>query len=146
MIEMSLQGKVCLVTGSTSGIGKVTARELANKGATVVLVCRNRAKGEATQAEIKQATGNDLVDLLIADLSLLQDIRRLATEFQAKYSNLHILINNAGSVYSSRKITSEGLEATLAVNYLLGLSMSVLWHKAETLRLTTYKARNAMPQ
>lgn len=118
MAETTLQGKVCLVTGSTSGIGKVTARELANKGATVVLVCRNRAKGEDAQAEIKQATGNDLVDLLVADLSLLQDVRRLATEFQAKYSNLHILINNAGGVYSSREITSEGLEATLAVNYL----------------------------
>ncbi|MBA2392343.1 MAG: SDR family NAD(P)-dependent oxidoreductase [Ktedonobacteraceae bacterium] len=118
MTEMSLQGKVCLVTGSTSGIGKVTARELANKGATVVLVSRNRAKGEATQAEIKQVTRNKNVDLLVADLSLLEDVRRLATKFQDRYSYLHILINNAGGVYSSREITSEGLEATLAVNYL----------------------------
>lgn len=118
MTEMSLQGKVCLVTGSTSGIGKVTARELANKGATVVLVSRNRAKGEATQAEIKQVTRNKNVDLLVADLSLLEDVRRLATKFQDRYGYLHILINNAGGVYSSREITSEGLEATLAVNYL----------------------------
>ncbi len=118
MTEMSLQGKICLVTGSTSGIGKVTARELANKGATVVLVSRNRAKGEATQAEIKQTTGNENVDLLVADLSLLQEVRCLAVEFQQKYSHLHILVNNAGGVYSPRKVTSEGLEATLALNYL----------------------------
>lgn len=118
MTEMSLQGKICLVTGSTSGIGKVTARELANKGATVVLVSRNRAKGEATQAEIKQTTGNENVDLLVADLSFLQEVRRLVAEFQQKYSHLHILINNAGGAYGSREVTSEGLEATFVVNYL----------------------------
>ncbi len=118
MIEMSLQGKICLVTGSTSGIGKVTARELANKGATVVLVSRNRAKGEKTMAEIRRETGNENVDLLVADLSLLQEVHRLAAEFQQKYTHLHILVNNAGGVYSSRTVTSEGLEATFAVNYL----------------------------
>jgi NAD(P)-dependent dehydrogenase (short-subunit alcohol dehydrogenase family) len=118
MTETSLQGKICLVTGSTAGIGKVTARELAKMGATVVLVSRNRAKGEATQAEIKQATGNEHVDLLVADLSLLQDVRRLAGAFQQKYRHVHILVNNAGGTYGSRTVTSEGLEATLAFNYL----------------------------
>ena len=118
MIDQSLQGKICLVTGSTSGMGKVTARELASRGATVVLVSRNREKGEATQAEIKQSTGNENVDLLIADLSLLQEVRRLAEAFQQKYGHLHILVNNAGGTYSSRTVTSEGLEATLAFNYL----------------------------
>src|SRR5258708_3110986 len=118
MTETNLQGKIALVTGSTSGIGKVTARELARQGATVVLVGRNRAKGEATQAEIKQATGNENVDLLIADLSLLADVRRVASEFKQKYSQLHILINNAGGASSSRKLTSEGFEWTFATNYL----------------------------
>ena len=118
MTDNHLQGKICLVTGSTSGIGKVTARELANRGATVVLVSRSRAKGEATQAEIKQATGNQHVELLVADLSLLQDVRRLATEFQHTYPHLHLLVNNAGGAYPRRTLTSEGLEATLAVNYL----------------------------
>ncbi|HEY3991457.1 MAG TPA: SDR family NAD(P)-dependent oxidoreductase, partial [Ktedonobacteraceae bacterium] len=93
MSEMSMQGKICLVTGSTSGMGKVTAKELANRGATVVLVGRNREKGEMTQAEIKRETGNENVDLLVADLSLLQDVRRLATEFQQKYRHLHVLVN-----------------------------------------------------
>ena len=119
MSEMSMQGKICLVTGSTSGMGNVTARELASRGATVVLVGRNREKGEATQAEIRRETGNANVDLLIADLSLLQDVRRLVAEFQQKYHHLlHVLVNNAGAIYRSRNVTSEGLEATFAVNYL----------------------------
>jgi NAD(P)-dependent dehydrogenase (short-subunit alcohol dehydrogenase family) len=118
MFENSMQGKICLVTGSTSGMGKVTARELASRGATVVLVGRNREKGEATQAEIRRETGNENVDLLIADLSLLQDVRRLAKEFQQKYRHLHVLVNNAGAIYGSRTITSEGLETTFIVNYL----------------------------
>jgi NAD(P)-dependent dehydrogenase (short-subunit alcohol dehydrogenase family) len=118
MTENHLQGKICLVTGSTSGIGKVTTRELANTGATVVLVSRSRAKGEATRAEIKQATGNQRVDLLVADLSVLEDVRRLAAEFQQTYPHLHLLVNNAGGAYPTRTLTSEGFEATLAVNYL----------------------------
>ena len=118
MTENQLQGKICLVTGSTSGIGKVTARELANRGATVVLVSRSRAKGEATQAAIKQATGNQDVELLVADLSVLEDVRRLATEFQQTHSHLHLLVNNAGGAYPRRTLTSDGFEATLAVNYL----------------------------
>jgi len=118
MTENRLQGKICLVTGSTSGIGKVTARELANRDATVVLVSRSRAKGEATQAEIKQATCNQHVELLVADLSLLEEVRRLAAEFQHTHHRLHLLVNNAGCAYPTRTLTSEGLEATLAVNYL----------------------------
>jgi len=118
MTENRLQGKMCLVTGSTSGIGKVTARELAKQGATVVLVSRTRAKGEATQTEITQATGNPHVELLVADLSLLADVRRLASEFQHTNSHLHLLVNNAGCAYPTRTLTSEGLEATLVVNYL----------------------------
>jgi NAD(P)-dependent dehydrogenase (short-subunit alcohol dehydrogenase family) len=118
MTENRLEGKICLVTGSTSGIGKVTARELAKQGATVVLVSRARAKGEATQAEITQATGNPHVELLVADLSLLADVRRLASEFQHTSPHLHLLVNNAGCAYPTRTLTSEGLEATLVVNYL----------------------------
>ncbi len=126
MSEMSMRGKICLVTGSTSGLGKITARELANRGATVVLVGRNREKGEATQAEIRRETGNENVDLLIADLSLLQDVRHLATEFQQKYQHLDVLVNNAGAMHSSREITSEGFEVTFVVNYLAPFLLSEL--------------------
>jgi NAD(P)-dependent dehydrogenase (short-subunit alcohol dehydrogenase family) len=118
MADVNLQGKIALVTGSTSGIGKVTARELARQGATVVIVSRTRAKGEATLAEIKLATGNEQIDLLIADLNSQADIRRLAEEFKQKYSQLHILINNAGGINQNRAVTPEGFEATFATNYL----------------------------
>jgi NAD(P)-dependent dehydrogenase (short-subunit alcohol dehydrogenase family) len=118
MTENRLEGKICLVTGSTSGIGKVTARELANRGATVVLVSRSRAKGEATQAEITQATGNQNLELLVADLSVLENVRKLASEFQQTHDHLHLLVNNAGCAYPTRTLTPDGFEATLAVNYL----------------------------
>src|SRR5258707_14635300 len=118
MAEISMQGKVCLVTGSNSGIGKVTARELARMGATVVMVCRNRAKGEAVQKEIQETTGSDKVDLLIADLASLADVRRVADEFKQKYTQLHVLVHNAGGANNERKMTPDGYEATLAANYL----------------------------
>jgi NAD(P)-dependent dehydrogenase (short-subunit alcohol dehydrogenase family) len=118
MTDINMQGKVCLVTGSSSGIGKVTARELARMGATVVMVCRNRAKGEAAQAEIKEASGNAQVDLIIGDLSSLADVSRVASEFKQKYSQLHVLINNAGGINTERKVTPDGLEYTFATNYL----------------------------
>jgi NAD(P)-dependent dehydrogenase (short-subunit alcohol dehydrogenase family) len=118
MTEINMQGKVCLVTGSSSGIGKVTARELARMGATVVMLCRNRAKGEAAQTEIKAATGSDQVDLIIADLSSLAEVRRAASEFKQRYTQLHVLINNAGGANSARSVTRDGLEATFAANYL----------------------------
>ncbi|GAC1368752.1 MAG: SDR family oxidoreductase [Ktedonobacteraceae bacterium] len=132
MSELSMQGKVCLVTGSTSGMGKVTAKELARRGATVVLVARNREKGEATQAEIRRETGNENVDLLIADLSSLQEVRHLAAEFQQKYRHLHVLINNAGAIYSTRSVTTEGFETTFVVNYLAPFLLTELL--AETLK------------
>ncbi|GHO46043.1 SDR family oxidoreductase [Ktedonospora formicarum] len=116
--NISMRGKVCLVTGSSSGIGKVTARELAKMGATVVMVCRDRGKGEAARAEIMEESSNDQVDLIIADLSELSQVRRVASEFKQKYSQLHVLIHNAGGIYAERKTTSDGLEQTFVVNYL----------------------------
>jgi NAD(P)-dependent dehydrogenase (short-subunit alcohol dehydrogenase family) len=118
MAKSNMQGKVCLVTGSSSGIGKVTARELAKMGATVVMVCRNRTKGEAAQAEIKAASGNAQVDLIVADLSKLSEVRRVASEFKQSYTQLHVLVNNAGGIHSEHKVTSDGLEFTFATNYL----------------------------
>lgn len=118
MAKSNMQGKVCLVTGSSSGIGKVTARELAKLGTTVVMVCRNRAKGEAAQAEIKEASGNAQVELIVADLSELSQVRRVANEFKQSYTQLHVLVNNAGGINSEYKVTPDGLEFTFATNYL----------------------------
>jgi len=113
-----MQGKICLVTGANSGIGYEAALALAQMGATVVMVCRNRAKGETAQAEIKTKSGNTAVDLMIADLSIQREVRRLADEFKAKYQKLHVLLNNAGGVHGQREVTADGYEVTFAVNHL----------------------------
>ncbi len=126
MATSTMQGKVCLVTGSSSGIGFVTARDLATLGATMVMLCRNRTKGEAVQAEIKEASGNAQVDLIVADLSELSQVRRAAHEFKQRYTQLHVLINNAGGMNAERKVTSEGLEATFATNYLASFLLTHL--------------------
>jgi retinol dehydrogenase-14 len=110
--------KISLVTGANSGIGKVTAKVLAAGGATVIMVCRNREKGEAARAEIVSATRNENVDLRIADFSELNQIRRLAAEVKAKYSRLHTLVNNAGAYNGKRTLTPDGYETTFAVNHL----------------------------
>ncbi|GHO98029.1 short-chain dehydrogenase [Reticulibacter mediterranei] len=114
----SMQGKVCLVTGSSSGIGYVTARELARMGAIVVMICRDYTKGEAAQEKIKKESSNDQVDMLVADLSELAQVRRVASEFKQKYTRLHVLVNNVGGANSEHKVTSEGLEFNFATNYL----------------------------
>ncbi len=110
--------KVCLITGATSGIGKATAMGLATLGASVVMVGRDRGKSEAVMAEIKEKSGNTSVDLMLADLSSQEEIRRLADVFKEAYSRLDVLINNAGLFRSKRFTTADGLETTFAVNHL----------------------------
>lgn len=113
-----MNGRICLVTGANSGIGKATALGLAKMGATVVMVCRDASKGQAALAEIRQKSGNNSMDLLVADFSSQAAIRSLASEFRSKYQHLHMLINNAGVYYTKRHVTVDGLEAMFAVNYL----------------------------
>jgi len=114
-----MQGKICMVTGANSGIGKATALELAQMGATVVMVCRDRARGEEARREITTKSRKNAVDLLQADLSSQQSIRQLVENFQHHYTHLHVLINNAGAAFPGRRReTVDGLEITFAVNYL----------------------------
>ncbi|MFX1538353.1 MAG: SDR family oxidoreductase [Promethearchaeota archaeon] len=110
--------KICLVTGATSGIGKATALELARMGATVVIVGRNKERSTLIQREIQNRTGNQSVGLLIADLSSQKSVRNLSQTFKSKYQQLYVLINNAGTFLTKRHVTEDGLEMTLAVNYL----------------------------
>jgi retinol dehydrogenase-14 len=114
----SMRGKVCLITGGNSGIGKATALGLANTGATVVVVGRDRGRGEAAVAEIRGKSGNGSVDLMLADLSSQESIRQLAKDFKDTYQRLHVLINNAGVFLSKRTVTVDGIETTFAVNHL----------------------------
>jgi NAD(P)-dependent dehydrogenase (short-subunit alcohol dehydrogenase family) len=113
-----MQGKVCLITGATSGIGKATALGLARQGATVVIVARNQAKAEATLQEIRALSGNPRAELLLADLSAPASVRQLATTFGKQFSDLHVLINNAGVFMLKRHVTVDDLEMTFAVNHL----------------------------
>jgi len=117
-VNSSMQGKICMVTGANSGIGKATALELAQMGATVVMVCRDRARGEEARSEITTKSRNNAVDLLQADLSSQQSIRQLVEHFKQRYTHLHVLINNAGAAFTGRRETVDGLEMTFAVNYL----------------------------
>lgn len=123
---MTMRGKICLITGGTNGIGKSTAQELARMGATVVIVGRNAQKTSQVVAEIRAATGNQTVDSLLADLSSQQEIRRLAGEFDSKYSRLDVLLNNAGAVFMERQSSVDGIEMTLAVNHLAAFLLTNL--------------------
>ena len=114
----SMQGKICMVTGANSGMGNVIAQGLAREGATVVMVCRDPRKGEQAQHEIKLATGNSSIDLLIADLSSQKSVRKLVQEFKQLHSRLHVLVNNAGAHIQKRVLSADGIEMNLAVNHL----------------------------
>jgi NAD(P)-dependent dehydrogenase (short-subunit alcohol dehydrogenase family) len=101
-VKSSMQGKICMVTGANSGIGKATALALAQMGATVVMVCRDRVRGEQARSEITMKSRNTAVDLLQADLSSQQSIRHLVENFQHHYTHLHVLINNAGAIFQTQ--------------------------------------------
>jgi NAD(P)-dependent dehydrogenase (short-subunit alcohol dehydrogenase family) len=113
-----MQGKVCLVTGATSGIGLVTARELARCGARVVLAGRSSARCQAAVAQIQTETGNHEVEALLGDLSSQQQVRELAQKFRDRHPRLDVLVNNAGGMWMKRQLSADGLEMTFAVNHL----------------------------
>jgi retinol dehydrogenase 12 len=109
---------ICLITGGTDGIGRVTATELARSGYTVVLAARNEAKAATVTREIAASTGNRDVVYLTADLTSLAQLHRLAEAFMERYPRLDVLINNAGIIMSQRTLTEDGYETTYQVNYL----------------------------
>jgi len=113
-----MQGQVCLVTGATAGIGLVTARELARKGARVILVGRSSERCSRAADEIRAQTGSTLVDWLVADLSSQADIRRLADEVRSRTPRLDVLVNNAGGIFLKRQQSADGIEMTFALNHL----------------------------
>jgi len=118
MPPASMSGKICIVTGANSGIGKETALGLAQMGARVVMVCRNAEKGKAALEEIRRESGSSQVDLLIADMSSQASVRALAEQIQQKYPRLDVLVNNAGGGAPARKLSADGIEMTLATNHL----------------------------
>src|SRR5688572_11285724 len=113
-----MEGKVILITGATSGIGEVTARELARMGAEVVIVGRSHERCLATVERIQKQTGRSDVSYILADLSKMHDVRHVAQEFLSTHDKLHVLINNAGAMYAQRHVTEDGYEMMLALNHL----------------------------
>lgn len=113
-----LEGKTCLVTGASAGLGRATAGGLAKAGATVILVCRNQIRGAPAREEVVAESTNQSIELMIADLSSLSSVRQLATDFTAKHSKLDVLVNNAAIFTRRRVITPEGFESMFAANYL----------------------------
>jgi NAD(P)-dependent dehydrogenase (short-subunit alcohol dehydrogenase family) len=113
-----MSGKICIVTGSNSGIGKETALSLVEMGATVIMVVRNQEKGQKALDEIIVQTGKHSVSLMLCDMSSVASIRDFVKEFKKKYDRLDVLVNNAGGQFSKREVTPEGFERTFMVDYL----------------------------
>jgi retinol dehydrogenase 12 len=113
-----MDGKICLVTGATNGIGEATALGLAKLGAHVLVHGRSAEKGARVVRDIKAASGNDNVEFLQADFASLAEVRRLADEVNRRYPQLHVLINNAGAAQIKREVSHDGIELTFAVNHL----------------------------
>ncbi|MGC2419951.1 MAG: SDR family oxidoreductase [Candidatus Acidiferrales bacterium] len=122
----TMSGKTCIVTGANSGIGKETALGLARMGAHVVLVCRNAEKGRAALADIQRESGSSKLDLLIADMSSMAAVRALTAQILEKYPRVDVLINNAGTAISKRRLSVDGIEMTIAGNHLGAFLLTLL--------------------
>jgi NAD(P)-dependent dehydrogenase (short-subunit alcohol dehydrogenase family) len=117
-MQISMSGKVCIVTGANSGIGKETALGLAKLGGTVVMVCRDHPRGEVAQRQIRKESSNDRVELMLCDLASQNSIREFSAEFKQRYDRLDVLVNNAGVFLRERSLTEDGIESTFAINHL----------------------------
>ncbi len=117
-IAESLEGRTVVLTGATSGLGRAAALDLARLGADLILVGRNPEKTVRVRSEIAAETGSDTVRIELADLSLLAEIRALAGRLLTDEQAIHVLVNNAGTLFTERSVTAEGIESTLATNLL----------------------------
>jgi len=121
-----MTNKICMITGATSGIGKETASALAQKGARVVIIGRNKKKCIETINSIKKETGNSLIEYILADLSSLKQVREVVKQFSERYQLLDVLVNNAGGYFIRRQQSDDGYEMNLALNYLSPFLLTTL--------------------
>ena len=117
-LGVDLSGRIALVTGANSGMGKETARELARMGADVVLACRSKERGELARKEIIESTGTTAVTVMEIDLSSLASVRAFVTAFHERFARLDVLVNNAATSLRTRELTPEGFERHWATNVL----------------------------
>ena len=114
----SVRERTVLITGATDGLGRATALDLAERGATVLVHGRSRERGEDTLGEVRRTAGGERARLYLADLSSLAQVRRLAAEVEAGHQRLDVLVNNAGIIAGARELSADGHELTFAVNHL----------------------------
>ena len=150
-------GKRVLITGATNGIGKQAALELAKMGAAVVIVGRDEIKTRKVSIDLKTLSGNSQIDLLVADLSSMDEIRRIADEYRANYEGLDVLLNNAGATFTEYQTSADGYEMTFALNHfsyylLTNLLLDVLKHTAQEqgeariINVSSSAHRNGVPR
>lgn len=113
-----MNGKTVVITGGTSGIGKVAAERLAEMGARIVLVARDKSRGEETLARLREKAPNLAHTVRYADLTRILEMKRVAAEIAEAEPRIDVLINNAGAIFSTRKLTEDGLETTFALNHM----------------------------
>uniref|UniRef100_A0A673WKF2 Dehydrogenase/reductase 12-like a n=1 Tax=Salmo trutta TaxID=8032 RepID=A0A673WKF2_SALTR len=117
-LEVSMAGRVFMITGANSGIGRATAMAIAKRGGTVHMVCRNKDKAEEARADIVKESGNKEIYVHILDLFETRKVWEFAEAFKRKYKALNVLINNAGCIMSERDVNAEGLEKSFASNVM----------------------------
>jgi NAD(P)-dependent dehydrogenase (short-subunit alcohol dehydrogenase family) len=115
---MNMKGKRVLITGATNGIGKQAALALLKLGADVVIVGRDEIKTRKVSIDLRVLSGSSRIDMLVADLSSMDEVRRIAAEFRAKYDHLDVLLNNAGAVFADYQRSADGYEMTFALNHI----------------------------
>ena len=113
-----MQGKICVITGAASGMGKIAARELARQGAELILVDNQAQQGAATTDELRALTGNSNLHFFACDIACLAQVRELAAKINEDFSHLDVLVNNAGLVHPEYRLTSEGHELHMATHHL----------------------------
>jgi len=113
-----MHGKVVVITGATSGIGQVAAEQLAGRGARIVQVARDKSRGEAAVARLRARAPGAAHRVHYADLSRMADTKRVAAEIASAEPRIDVLINNAGALFSTRRVTEDGLELTFALNHM----------------------------
>lgn len=129
VMSRDLAGKYCMVTGANQGIGFQTAQDLAKRGCTLFMVCRNEGRGQQALDKVVEASGNKDIHLKVCDVSSLEDVRKLAAEYEQSGNPLHVLVLNAGILASERKASADGLEMSFATNTLGGTyALARLFH------------------
>ena len=113
-----MNGRTCLITGATDGIGKETAKAMARNGYNLILIGRNEEKGKKVSDEIRKIADSIDIDFFTADLMLMKEVSRVANEICQKYDRIDVLINNVGAYFAFRDVTEEGFERTFALNHL----------------------------